>query len=279
MSRSAFREDSEISPGPVPAEVLKFWREKKLKPSFSYLDTWGDEHGWAFSAAKMMRQDVLALMQSEIDRAILGGIPFHQWQKEIAPKLDAVGWWKPHYVVDPQTGKTAHVDPPRRLQIIFDTNMRTARAVGQWDRIQRNRRYRPYLLYIHNDSAHPRPHHVAWHGILLPADDEWWLSHFVPNGWGCHCEARSVSKREASELESEGILEAEPTPLLDADGNPTGQVVDKRVPVKTTAPKSKMVPFLNHRTGRMELVPEGVDPGFQHPPGEGRRRALSEAAG
>jgi hypothetical protein len=177
--------DVDITPGPYPAEVLQFWREKKLKPSFDYRDTWLEEHAFSFSVAKVMRTDVLAVLKSELDRAIVEGIGFDQWKSQVGPKLESVGWWHPHNVVDPQTGNTSKVDPPRRLRIIFETNMRTAHAIGQWDRIQRNKRYRPYLLYIHGNSERPRPMHLSWHGLLLHADDEFWTAHFPANGWLC----------------------------------------------------------------------------------------------
>lgn len=33
------------------------------------------------------------------------------------------------------------------------------------------RKKRPYGLYRHGDSAHPRPQHLAWNGTVLPLDD------------------------------------------------------------------------------------------------------------
>jgi hypothetical protein len=34
---------------------------------------------------------------------------------------------------------------------------------------------------------HPRPLHLAWNGLTLPADDPFWRTHGPPNGWGCKC--------------------------------------------------------------------------------------------
>lgn len=270
--------DVDIAPGPFPAEAVAFWRAKDLKPSFSYLDVWGEEHTHAFAAAKVMRHDVLAVLRQSLNDALVKGLPFDAWRAQVGPKLESVGWWHPHEVVDPLTGKISKVDPPRRLQTIFDTNMRVARAVGQWDRIQRNKRYRPYMLYLHGNSERPRPMHVSWHGLLLPVDDDFWQAHFPPCGWHCSCSVRSVSEREARTLEAEGILAHDAGPVLDDDGNPTGHVKDTRIAVRRTAPKEVLVPFLNKRTGVVELVPKGVDPGFQFPPAVGRTKALERDA-
>lgn len=177
--------DRDVKAGPVPAEVLAYWRAKKLTVGFDHRDVWNEEHDYAFSAAKIMRFDVLAAMQQELDRAIRDGVPFEQFKQNVEPRMRALGWWETHEVSDPKTGDTATVNPPARLRTIFQTNMRTARAVGQYARIQRNKRARPYLLYQLGPSIKHREEHVAWHGLLLPVDDPFWGYAFPPNGHGC----------------------------------------------------------------------------------------------
>ena len=260
--------DDDILPGPVPADVLRYWRQKKLKIGFHYLDVWNEEHDAVFTAAKIMRTDVLDTMRDELARAFEEGVPFEQWKKELAPRLKKVGWWSPHVVTDPKTGKRARVDPPARLRTIYQTNMRTARAVGQLERVARNAKSRPYLLYQLGPSARHREQHLAWHGLLLPVDDPFWDTAFPPNGWGCKCFVRSVSRREADDLERRGVLAPNPEPVLDDDGNPTGHIKDTRVPVVRTAPKLTLKPWINPRSGETEFVPQGIDPGFHHRPGE-----------
>lgn len=270
--------DKDIRPGPLPADVLRWWQQKKLKPTFDYRDTWLEEHDLAFSAAKLMRRDVLAAMQDELARAIAEGVPYEKWAKQVEPRFREMGWWAEHEVTDPETGIVAKVDPPSRLRKIFQTNMRMAHAVGQWDRIQRNKRWRPYLLYQIGPAIHHREQHVAWHGLLLSVDDSFWSFAYPPSGWLCHCHVQAVSEREARTLEDDGIPAADAGPEVDEDGVPTGHISDKRVAVRRTAPTVEWKPWLNKRTGSVEMVPDGVDPGFQYPPGEGRRRALSDAA-
>ena len=57
---------------------------------------------------------------------------------------------------------------------------------------------------------------------------------------------------------------------LDDNGNPTGQVTRESVPVRTQAPVIKQTKWLNKRTGEEEMVPEGIDPGWDYNPGTGR---------
>jgi hypothetical protein len=177
--------DRDIAPGPTPVEVLSYWRAKKLRIGFSHLDVWREEHDFAFTAAKIMREDVLAAMRDELDRAFTQGIPFPEFVRSVEPRMKALGWWDKHEVTDPKTGNVVEINPPQRLHTIYQTNMRTARAVGQWDRLQRNKDTRPYLLYQVGPSARHREQHLAWHGLLLSADDPFWSFAFPPNGWGC----------------------------------------------------------------------------------------------
>lgn len=267
LLRALFR-DRDVAPGNVPGDVLSFWRAKSLKVGFSYRDVWREEHDVAFTVAKVMRVDVLDALHQELDKAIAQGVPFDQWRRNVEPRLREMGWWEPHTVADPTTGKEAKVNPPARLRTIFDTNLRVARAAGQWDRIQRQAKSRPYLLYVHGTSARPRPQHLAWHGLLLPIEDNFWTFALPSNGYGCTCSVRSVSKREYESLESVPLQE----PELDDDGNPTGRAIERRVEVRRTAPDVPLVPWENKRTGRIELVREGIDPGFQYLPSAQRQQ-------
>ncbi len=276
--RAAFIRDRDLKPGPVPKEVLDYWRQKGIRPGFDWRDVWGKEHDASFTAAKFMRKDVLAAMQQELGRAIEEGLTFEQFVQNVKPRMQALGWWAPRTVKDPETGKKKKIDPPRRLRLIFDTNLRVARAVGQWERIKRQQKLRPYLLYQIGPAERHRDQHVAWHGLLLPIDDPFWKVAMPPNGFNCHCHVRSVSPREFKELVKHGIPEGEPEPVLDDEGHPTGHVKQTRIAVRTTAPKLPKEPWLNKRTGQVLMVPRGIQPGFDRVPGAGRNKPPVRAA-
>jgi hypothetical protein len=262
--------DRDILPGPVPEDPLRYWRQKGLQVGFDWRDVWRQEHDFAFTAAKVMREDVLETLRTHLDEALEQGTPFAAFVKGVKPELEAQGWWGEHEVVDPETGRVAVVKPPRRLALIYDTNMRMARAAGQYDRVHAEKDFRPYLLYTIGPSANHREQHVAWHGLLLSADDPFWTYAFPPNGWNCRCGVRAVSKREYKDLKKEGVVEGEPEPVLDDAGLPTGHVVQRTVPVRTKAPDVPLVPWRNKRTGETLLVRQGIDPGFDRVPTIGR---------
>ena len=65
-----------------------------------------------------------------------------------------------------------------------ETNLRTAYAAGRWERIERLAPRLPWLRCSAVLDERTRPEHAAWHGIVLPANDPFWSTHYPPNGWG-----------------------------------------------------------------------------------------------
>ncbi|EGG93503.1 Phage (Mu-like) virion morphogenesis protein [gamma proteobacterium IMCC1989] len=210
---------------PPPKEALDYFRAKGYKIGWDYRDVWKEEHTRAFTVAKVMTQDLLIDIRSALDDALVQGKTFKQFQKELEPLLEKRGW----------------INTPRRLQVIYDTNMRTARSAGQWERIERNKTAIPYLIYGLGPSKEHRHEHTQWDGLILPVDDPFWDTHATPNGWGCKCRIRQISKNEVDRL---------------------GGV--SKPPVIETKP------WHNKRTGETLHVPEGIDPGWDYNPGKSR---------
>ena len=173
-------------PGPVPREALEYFRDRDLRPGFSYLDVSGMEYAHGFTVAKAVQLDILDDIREALDEHLEGGGTLRTFEKQLTPVLQRKGWWGRKQVIDPKTGRAveAQLGSPRRLRTIYRSNMRAARAAGQWERIRRTQRTHPYLLYRLGPSETHRPEHAAWDGTLLPADDPWWHDHFPPNGWG-----------------------------------------------------------------------------------------------
>ena len=236
-----------------PKAVTDFFDNKELVPSFSWEDIWAQEHAFAFTVAKATELNVLNDIFEEMQSAIAQGRSFSEFKKSLTPKLKARGWWGEKDVVDPQTGKTvrARLGSPRRLRTIYWANIRTARAAGQWQRIQNTTSVLPYLSYELGPSEIHRPLHASKQGIILPASDPFWAQWFAPNGWGCQCWHRQISAREA---QRRGISQT---------------------------PKIRNVTHRNMRTGEITSVPEGIDPGWNSNPGLARednmRRFLAQA--
>ena len=169
-----------------------------LSPSFDWRELWQESHTTAFTVAKSAGYDILGDIQSELARAMSEGRTYRQFAADLTPVLQKKGWWGRTDMVDPVTGELSNVQlgSPRRLKIIYDTNMRTAHAAGNWVRIQENRRTHPYLRYVAVLDNRTRDEHRLWHGVLLPADHAWWKTHYPPNGWRCRCTVMQLSKED-----------------------------------------------------------------------------------
>lgn len=233
---------------PAP-EVLTYFRGKGLKPSFNWRDVWGEEHAHAFTVAKAMKLDVLTTLRDAVDKAMADGQTFEQFREELEPKLKSLGWWGIQDQVDPHTGEIikARLGSPRRLKILYESNLRSAHAAGAWERAQRTKEVLPFFTYQLGPSMVHRPHHVAREGMTYPVDHPIWDTWYPPNGWGCKCWLLQITREEAI---SRGWYEDQPPPSI---------------PTKT---------YINRRTGEVAEIPEGIDPGWHTNPGKFRDQNL-----
>lgn len=233
-----------------PTEAVDYLRQKGYRIGFDHRDVWQHEHQAAFTVAKAMQVDLLQDIREQVDQALELGTTFAEFKANLMPNLVRRGWWGKATMADPLTGeeKEVQLGSPRRLKVIYDTNLRTAHAEGQWQRIQSAKAALPYLMYDHTPSAHERKQHAAWDGLVLPVDDPWWQAHYPVKAWGCKCRVIQLGPRQLERL-----------------GKSVGE-----------APADEMVSYTNQRTGETQAIPAGVDPAFAYPPG-GRLGSLGQA--
>lgn len=225
-----------------PEQAIKFFRQKGFKIGFDYRDVWQAENQAAFTVAKAMQMDLLADIREQVDGALANGTTFQAFKNALKPNLVARGWWGRAIQTDPLTGEDVEVQlgSTRRLKTIYDTNLRTAHAEGQWARIQDAKDSFPYLMYDANNSERPRVAHSAWDGLVIRIDDPWWQSHMPVKAWGCKCRVIQLGQRQ----------------------------VDRQGLKVSNAPAEQYRDYVNKRTGEAQRVPSGVDPAFNYPPGK-----------
>lgn len=234
----------------TPEQAVAFFQAKGLQPTFAWQEMLGDEHTRAFTVAKMMDVDMLKDTRALIDQAISEGRSMEWFKKEITPYLQKKGWWGKQQVVAPGGAIVkAQLGSPSRLATIFRTNMQSAYAAGQWDKITEQAEALPYLVYDAIDDHRTRPEHAAWDDLALPVGHPFWQTHYPPNGWNCRC---GVIQVDDDGLEALGKSGPDPDP-------PTGTYK-----------------WRNPATGKWHKVPDGLDPGWDYNPGAAYQQHLNQ---
>jgi len=206
-------------------EAITFLRLKLDIPTAKWTDLWREMHARAFTVAGATKDALLADLHAAVDKAMSEGTSLSEFRKDFDTLVEKYGW--------SYKGKRGW-----RTATIYSTNLSTAYAAGRYKQMTDADVLEafPYWRYVTMDDSRVRPEHRAWHGITLPADDPFWDAHYPPNGWGCRCRVKVVSRREYAKV-------ADP---------------------KKSAPPSKTYEWKNPHTGEVLQVPVGIDPGWDY---------------
>ncbi|MEL7168497.1 MAG: phage minor head protein [Bacteroidota bacterium] len=218
-------------------QALLYLRRKLNLPSRIWLNVLREENDYAFQVAGAMKAELLGGLREAVDKAIEQGTTLEDFRKDFDRIVQQQGW---NY-----RGSRGW-----RTRVIYQTNLRTAHAAGRYQQMDSDRvkARRPYRQYRHGGSQEPRELHVTraprgWNGLVLRADDPWWLIHYPPNDWGCSCFAVTLSD---ADLERLGLTVGEP-------------------------PDRGTYEWVNPETGEVEDIPVGVGPEWAYAPGASKR--------
>lgn len=219
--------------GSLPfGQQINFFRKKLNLPTNTWTDIYTAEHDWAFVVAGANRDDLVADFRSAIAKAIEEGTTLEEFRKDFDKIVHKHGW--------DYKGERGW-----RSRVIYETNLTQSYNAGRYQQLKENRAAFPYLRYRHSDAVvHPRKEHLAWDGLILPADDPWWDTHTPANGWGCQCYVEGITEEEALML---GVHQAPPIEY-----------------------ETHIIGKSNPDTARTVRVPKGISPGFEYTPGKAR---------
>lgn len=221
-------------------EQLEFFRKKLNLPSERWDDIKKAAHDRAFIVAGAMKADLVSDLRGAVDKAIEHGQGLEEFRKDFKSIVQKHGWtgW---------TGEGTKAGEAWRTKVIYQTNMITAYSAGRYKQLTDPDFLTlcPYWKYIYADGVmHPRPHHLSWNGIVLPADHVFWQTHYAPNGFGCHCRIHPLDRHEYAQHVANGGA-TEPPAGWDA---------------------------IDPKTG----APVGIDKGFDYAPGASVNRPLKD---
>lgn len=225
-----------VSHGSLPfQEQIDYFVGKGNLPTRSWTDLYATEHNYAFVVAGAVKHDLLTDLRGAVEKAIAKGMTLEQFRKDFDQVVGKHGWQ--------HQGERGW-----RTNVIWETNLRQSYNAGREAQMAdpELRKRRPYGIYRHGDSAHPRPMHLSWNGTTLPLDDPWWETHTPSCGWGCKCKKFMASARD---VERQGLTIG-PAPAIEWED----RVIGKNSPGGPRAVR----------------VPKGIDPGFEYAPGRSR---------
>ena len=198
-----------------PALAIKYFTSKKNKLSWDWYEVWQNAHKKAFTVAKVTREDILKDIRSSLDKALVEGKTFHEFQKELKPILQKKGWWGEQFVVDSKgNAEKVQLGSMYRLKTIYRVNMQTSYQAGRYETQLDNAEDRPYWQYVAVMDSSTRPEHAELNELVFRYDDPFWSSFYPPNGWNCRCRVRALSdyKVKAKKIKigsSDGTLSEE----------------------------------------------------------------------
>ena len=209
-------------------DAIAFLRQKASVPTQAWTDVYAAGHSHAFMVAGATTEALVADFRAEIDKALEQGTTIAEFRKSFDGIVAKHGW-------DYNGGRNW------RTRVIFDTNLRTAYSAGRYAQqtLPETLQAFPFWQYNHSGALHPREQHLAWDGLVLRANDGFWLTNYPPNGWKCGCFATPVSE---AGLRRQGKTAPDRAPDIDLREQLVGGVVRQ--------------------------VPDGVDPGFEYNPGQ-----------
>lgn len=151
-----------------------------------------EEYARAFTAAQTAGYDIVDdLYFALVDNVARGGTEA-DFSKLVTPILRQKGWLG---------GDERQI--ASRVALIYDTNLRLARASGRWTHYQAGKAAAPYLRAftvrderVRHPPKSPHSDHRAWDGIVLSIDHPFWRSYWPPLGFRCRCAVVQMTRSE-----------------------------------------------------------------------------------
>lgn len=214
-------------------EAIRYFRDKANVKTVHWYDVYGAAASRAFWVAGAATDALVEDFRQAIDKAIAEGTSLSEFRKDFDNIVARNGWkgWK---------GEESASARAWRTRLIYETNLRNAYSAGRYAQLTKPATLAvfPYWQYHHSGSSHPRLEHLSWDGLVLKADDPFWVTNYPPNGWHCGCYVTPVSDNG---LQWTGKTQPDPSPEL--------------------------LPTIQNVGGKHVTVPKGVDAGFEYNPG------------
>lgn len=175
----------EILAKPVqPEAATAFWQSRAAMTREQAQALGKGARGRAFYVTGLAERDMVQTVKDALGAALENGETLADFKGHIADVIASAGW------------------RGDRIDNIFRTNMQTAYAAGRYAKMQAVKEQRPYWQYYTIEDRRRRPAHAVLHGMVYPADHEFWDRNYTPNGFRCRCGVRTLSR---AQVEAQGL--------------------------------------------------------------------------
>lgn len=181
-----------------PKKAVEFFRSKGYHVAFDTTAMEDAAHATSFTVSGILKQDVLADINSALSDALAQGQTVAQFKDNLLPVLARKGWVGSGLKADEDGVLEGKQLMPWRLNTIYQTNMQSAYMAGRYQRMMDNAQSRPYWEYDAVMDSRTRPAHASMNGRVFRCDDPFWNTFFPPNGYKCRCSVRALNERDLS---------------------------------------------------------------------------------
>jgi hypothetical protein len=194
-----------LKPLQVAAPDIEAWLLARDPRAIGAYDSIGrEEYARAFTAARTAGTDIADdLYYAMVDNVARRGTET-DFADLVIPTLKAKGW------LGGDEGQIA-----ARVRLIYDTNLRLARAAGRWTHYQASKDALPYLrAFTVGDERVRHPpksasDHRAWDGIILAVDHPFWTEYWPPLGFRCRCAVVQMTRSQLARYKDGVTSDAE----------------------------------------------------------------------
>lgn len=139
-----------------------------------------------------------------------------QRARDLVATLPAGGDWKeikkglvheisPYFVdetADEETRAKQLQAANRRAELLIRTHGQQAYAAAQYAMLDEQRELFPFWQYLTLGDNHVRDTHAALDGVVIPANHEFWQTHFPPWEWGCRCQCVPLTEGDVAAMKA-----------------------------------------------------------------------------
>lgn len=150
----------------------------------------------AFTIAGVTSADVLQRTRDLLAELPQGG-DWNELKKQILGDISP-------YFVDPSASAEdqakQQLAAQRRAELLLRTHGQQAYATAQYAMLDEQRELFPHWQYLTLGDSHVRETHAALDGVILPADHEFWQTHFPPWEWSCRCQIVPLTDFDVADI-------------------------------------------------------------------------------